>query len=541
MPVFSLISGYFVRPKRATSALLVLLLSLVAAFAQPAATEARPHAVAKKQAGKKPAAKKPAAKKPVAKPAPAKRSPPRPAKADADALPAAPAASQPVASGSDPALAGELGRLLSKGLGRTVVAGLIVDAQNGAVVMDLQAQRPMYPASVAKLFSTAAAARTFGADHVLTTEVRSAPIQNGAVAWLAVVGSGDPSMSARDWGTLAAAVQAAGIHKVGRLIIDGGVFDDRLPAGFDEKQTDAAYRAPIGGLQCSSGAVSVQVTPGAVGAPPLVSLLPDAGEAIAVVNLAQTVAGKGDALSVVTKPLGRRTEVRVTGTISTKRKVVGSGARRVADGTYFAAGVFRQALGRHGVTIQGETQFGRADAGLVVASRVSPAMRQLLAHTNKHSHNGYAETLFKLVGAKRGGMPATNELAQQSVRKALDGLAIRWDKVRLGNGSGLYHADQVTCEAVVDLLRSMATDPAGPVWRDSLPIGGRDGTLRGRQHSFAGKVRAKTGTLDDVSGLAGYAESGDRRYYFAFFFNNLRGGPGPVRAAQDRTLQRLLQ
>jgi D-alanyl-D-alanine carboxypeptidase/D-alanyl-D-alanine-endopeptidase (penicillin-binding protein 4) len=138
-------------------------------------------------------------------------------------------------------------------------------------------------------------------------------------------------------------------------------------------------------------------------------------------------------------------------------------------------------------------------------------------------------------------MPATNELAQQSVRKALDGLAIRWDKVRLGNGSGLYHADQVTCEAVVDLLRSMATDPAGPVWRDSLPIGGRDGTLRGRQHSFAGKVRAKTGTLDDVSGLAGYAESGDRRYYFAFFFNNLRGGPGPVRGAQDRTLQRLLQ
>ncbi len=55
------------------------------------------------------------------------------------------------------------------------------------------------------------------------------------------------------------------------------------------------------------------------------------------------------------------------------------------------------------------------------------------------------------------------------------------------------------------------------------------------------KVRAKTGTLDDVSGLAGYAESDGKRYVFAFFFNGMRAGPGPYRAAQDRTLQRLLQ
>lgn len=522
--------------------LLGAVLATVLAVAPLADALARPRAVAAKPAPRKGAKAKPAPK-PAAK-LRATRGKPAAVRPRQTPLPPkpAPAPAAPVhATGVDPVRAQALAASLARVPGKAVVAGLIVDAQTGAVVMDLQAQRPMYPASVAKLFSTAAAARTFAADHVLQTEVRAGPVESGRAAWLAVVGSGDPSMDAADWAKLAEQVAAAGIRQVNKLVIDATVFDDHLPAGFEEKHTDAAYRAPIGGIQSSSGAMSVQVRPGPVGAAPSVVLLPDPGEAAVVVNQAQTIAAGKDTLAITTRPLGRRTEVIVTGTIAASRKVVGSGARRVADGSYFAAGVFRMALERRGVNVRGETHFGPAEAGKTLASHTSPPMRQLLAHTNKHSHNGYAETLFKLVGAKLAGTPSTNARSQESVRKALEGLQIRWDKVKLGNGSGLYHADQVTCETVVDLLRAMAADPAGEVWRSSLPIGGKDGTLRGRQHAFAGQVRAKTGTLDDVSGLAGYAESDGQRYVFAFFFNNLRSGAGPYRAAQDRTLQRLLQ
>ncbi len=134
------------------------------------------------------------------------------------------------------------------------------------------------------------------------------------------------------------------------------------------------------------------------------------------------------------------------------------------------------------------------------------------------------------------------EKAAESVRKALDGLEIRWEGVRIANGSGLYHADQVTARAVVDLLRAMARDPKGREFRASLAVGGVDGTLRGRLKGpdTQGKVFAKTGTLDDVSGLAGYAENGDKSYVFAFFFNGLKTGPGPLRGLQDRMLRRLL-
>jgi D-alanyl-D-alanine carboxypeptidase/D-alanyl-D-alanine-endopeptidase (penicillin-binding protein 4) len=96
---------------------------------------------------------------------------------------------------------------------------------------------------------------------------------------------------------------------------------------------------------------------------------------------------------------------------------------------------------------------------------------------------------------------------------------------------------------VVELLRGMARDTnAGPIWRATLAIGGKDGTLRGRLHGPAtqGRVFAKTGTLDDVVALAGYAEGPHRNYVFALFFNEVRAPAGIYRAVHDRLLRRLL-
>jgi D-alanyl-D-alanine carboxypeptidase len=46
--------------------------------------------------------------------------------------------------------------------------------------------------------------------------------------------------------------------------------------------------------------------------------------------------------------------------------------------------------------------------------------------------------------------------------------------------------------------------------------------------------------LDDVVGLAGYAEAGDKTYVFAVFYNGIKSGPGAFRGAADRMLKRLL-
>ncbi len=459
------------------------------------------------------------------------------------ALPQALAHADPAPVEKKSSLADDLRALLLSAAGKPVAVALIIDAKTGEVIVDLDSKKLIYPASVEKMFSTAAILRAMPADATLTTEVRATPVKSGSVATLAVIGAGDPTMQAVDLGKLADQIRAKGIVRVDRLLIDIGVFDDKLPRGFDEKATDAAFRAPVGALQVDASALAVSVRPGPLGQPPIVEISPSCSDAVVLVNEGETVKGKKSTLGVSTRDKGKLTEVLVKGVISVGSKGIGSGKRRVADSNYFAAAVLKDALKKRGVEVRGVTVFAKAPGDLeVIATRSSPKLQAIVSVTNKISHNQFAETLYKLNAVAGGQIPATAEHAETAIRKSLSALEIHWNGTVLGNGSGLYHASKVSAQTVVDLLRGMAKDPAGTNWKASLAVGGVDGTLRARMHDPAtqAKVFAKTGTLDDVVGLAGYADGPQKSYVFALFYNQIKGGPAPYRAIHDRVMKRLL-
>jgi D-alanyl-D-alanine carboxypeptidase/D-alanyl-D-alanine-endopeptidase (penicillin-binding protein 4) len=88
---------------------------------------------------------------------------------------------------------------------------------------------------------------------------------------------------------------------------------------------------------------------------------------------------------------------------------------------------------------------------------------------------------------------------------------------------------------VVNLLASMDKSPVAAPFEASLPIAGRTGTLKDRmRHGVArGRCHAKTGTLSDVSSLAGICDTtGGRRVAFAFLMN--RAGVYWAHVHQDR-------
>jgi len=93
----------------------------------------------------------------------------------------------------------------------------------------------------------------------------------------------------------------------------------------------------------------------------------------------------------------------------------------------------------------------------------------------------------------------------------LNRAGIRTDDLALHDGSGLSRLDLVTPESSARLLVAIARTPAADVFRDSLPIAGRDGTLahRLRTVNVAGRVLAKTGTLSYINSLSGYATTVD--------------------------------
>jgi D-alanyl-D-alanine carboxypeptidase/D-alanyl-D-alanine-endopeptidase (penicillin-binding protein 4) len=125
------------------------------------------------------------------------------------------------------------------------------------------------------------------------------------------------------------------------------------------------------------------------------------------------------------------------------------------------------------------------------------------------------------------------------VRTTLRDAAIPLGGVRIADGSGLSHYDRSTVTALADIVRAGASDPRiGRVFLRSLAVAGVSGTLRDRlaTQPTRGRVRAKTGTTNRASALAGLV--GDR-YVFAILHN---GRPVPywtARAAQDRFVQLL--
>jgi serine-type D-Ala-D-Ala carboxypeptidase/endopeptidase (penicillin-binding protein 4) len=147
-------------------------------------------------------------------------------------------------------------------------------------------------------------------------------------------------------------------------------------------------------------------------------------------------------------------------------------------------------------------------------------MSTLVNHINKPSDNFMAETLVKALGADHGAGGSTAAGTAVARAQASEFGA----RPQMVDGSGLSRRNRTTPHDVVDLLVGMAGTEEGRYFRRSLAVAGRSGTIakRMRGTAAAGRCRAKTGTLNGVSALAGYCDSRRGGHTaFAFLMNGV--------------------
>lgn len=391
-------------------------------------------------------------------------------------------------------------------------------AVQGREVAAHRPDEPVNPASVTKIFTAAVALATLGADWTVETRVLATG-EGPQRPVLAVIGGGDPLLAADHLRDLARCVRDAGVREVSRLVVDTGPFNhDALPPAFDRKDTDAPYRAGIGGLQVDFNRVVVTVTPGEPGSPPEVRVDPASAYA-RVVNEARTAGRppkrRREPLVVTTAPDPKGgIVVRVTGTLTGRGPVVV--AKRVPNPATHAGFVFRAALEQAGVRVGAGPEIGRApEGGQVLCRHVSPTVREMILPVLKESQNQVAESLLRLCGAERArGRPVGFREGAEVLRAFLTReVGLDPAHARFTNGSGLYDANAVTARAVVRLLETMRKDARFHPAVAALPVAGVDGTLKNRlkKTPLRGRLRAKTGTLAGVVTLAGTADLADGR------------------------------
>jgi serine-type D-Ala-D-Ala carboxypeptidase/endopeptidase (penicillin-binding protein 4) len=432
------------------------------------------------------------------------------------------------------------------------IAVSVIDLASGNEMIAHDADRAMNLASTAKLLTSTAALSVLGSGFRWRTAVYGAePDDKGAVVGaLYVKGRGDPMLGLTDLRALAAELVARGVRSVEGVVIDGSYFDDVVePPRFDDQPGETAYfRAPVASFGVARSAVSVVVVAEPSGAA-TVTLDPEPGDYVRLVNRGVTSVARGRTrlkVDIHRKP--DHLELEVSGHIRW-----GEGSweirKRVDEPARFAGELFRRALTEQGVKVKAREIASGAvpSTARLLAAHDSAPLSEVVRHMNKASDNYLAECVLKTLGAetKRTPGPATWDDGRAALHDFLATIGMPKAGYRADNGSGLFDATEVSARQVTAVLRAAHKDfRVGPDLIASLPVGGVDGTLAKRWHGrpAQGRVRAKTGTLDKVTTLAGYlAIDSEHPLGFAILVNDIPPGQrASARTAADEIIDALV-
>lgn len=429
---------------------------------------------------------------------------------------------------------------------------LLFQANCGIYIISLESEQEIYslnrssllmPASVNKLFVTAAAYHQLGVNYRFQTSVYGDSIDSQGIMKqdIYLKGFGDPELKTGDLEVLAYRLKALGLKQVnGDLIADAGYFDTTsFGFGWMWDEGPYAYNAPISALSLNRNTFEIGLRPGLRSGSLLKAALNPNTAYLRLENQGRTVRAGDKAKHKVTRYFsGDGDIVTIAGTMAQ-----GEGldylTRTVTNPSLYCGTVFKEALAGNGIKILGAVKPGTVPPDKPeLAWHLSPPLYQIIRNMNKESDNFTAEMIFRYLSADGGDSAQSNKLAEM-----LSNIGFGQESFRIVDGSGLSRYNLCSPEQLVKVLSDLYNDPAlRPELLVSLPIAGTDGTLSQRfvEENYKGKIRAKTGTLTGASSLAGFVfASQNKTYCFAIMFNNYVSKANSVRAIQDSIIARL--
>ncbi|MBV8642313.1 MAG: D-alanyl-D-alanine carboxypeptidase/D-alanyl-D-alanine-endopeptidase, partial [Candidatus Eremiobacteraeota bacterium] len=349
---------------------------------------------------------------------------------------------------------------------------------------------------------------------------------------LYLVGSGDPTLTRDDLRGGAGALSRDGVREVrGALVADASAFSGpEVNPAWDPGDLQYGYAAGTSALSIDQGTAEFHVVPTTVGAPAVVKVLPQSDD----VRLHGAIfTSYSTLLSIARAP--DRNDFTLDGRVA-------SGAEQsfwepIVDQALFAADAARSMLRDRGVDVASGVRLGVAPVVPYVLWRHrSRPLHEIVHQMFVESNNHFAEQLLRALGETRGaGTEAEGAVVERAVL-AREGAP--QNGLRIVDGSGLAATDRVAPLTLATLLARTAAEPVGTTFIDALPKVGMEGTVRYRQLTDGyGRVRAKSGHIENVNALAGYVQTRRHgRVVFAIIVNDRRADDGPVDDGIDAAL-----
>ncbi len=444
---------------------------------------------------------------------------------------------------------------------------LVVDRDTGATVYEMNADKSFTPASNAKVITTSFAFAMLGPDYKFRTTLETDAKLDGEGKLggdLVLVGRGDPNLSNRVFPfagkvehdgpvertlyELADAAIARGVKEVdGNIVADDSYYPyDPYPAGWAVGDLFFTYGAPVSALSFNDNSFTVEVSPGAnPGDPAVIAVQPAAAMGtFSEIITTVTSLDKPD-FSVTRGPGSDFIHLRgqiPEGHASMKLDFA------MTDSAQVTAAALKQVFEARGVKVTGTAVARHAPPPLiyngqeavlgpaplppspntnVLAEHLSPALVETARLTNKVSQNLHAELLLRAVAHEKKGFGVT-DAGLWAEKDWLASIGVADGDVLLEDGSGLSASDLVTPRAMVEVLRWDSQQTWGEAYASTLPVAGIDGTLetRMKRTTAEGVIQAKTGSLERVHSLSGYATTlrGEKLVFSIFANNNSQPG-----------------
>lgn len=407
------------------------------------------------------------------------------------------------------------------------LAFVVLRADTGAVLAEKSANRAMQPASTLKVLTSAVAfdrlGRTYrGRSFLLSrAEIRGGVLQGDLV----LRGEGDVDLDANALRRMLYTLKARGVTAVaGDFVLDRSWISPSRPdvgvPPFDETP-EFRYNVVPDAISLGSNLMRLEL----VSTKDKVSVL--ATPRLPLIEYASTLTlsdrackdwEDGWLLPAVTRSADGTSVVQLRGDFP--RDCVAATQINVVDRTDYANAMFRALWAEVGGRFDGKVR--EADAALaagaanaagmtVLASNQSRALPEMIHDVIKRSDNPNTRLLFyalsgKPLAAEGAAKAASAEASAQQVRAWLAEHNIGLDGLVLDNGSGLSRTEKITPMQLANTLRAAHGKPWAAEFQAAFPVVGVDGGMRNRlvNSPFAGRARLKTGTLRDVSALAGY-------------------------------------
>jgi len=390
----------------------------------------------------------------------------------------------------------------------------IVKADSGGTVYNHDAGELMIPASNMKIITTAAALKYLGPDYEYKTKVGLCDDT------LVVIGSGDPLLGDERTGAkygrekgwifkdIAAALKRKGITTIKDIVVDSSVFDDqRVHPSWSKKELNKWYACEVSGLNFNDNCIVISTK--------------NNGGKVEVFIEPQTAFIKFDNQ---VKPISKGSSAVGTYRNKEPNKIVIYGRCKNKVGPFDVA-IERPAAFFGFLLYENLAKAGIKTNGHLIEKTFDDHSNFRLRDRN--SLGLAAEALLKTIAANDNpdGKNGSWDRGRELISEFLPGLGIDKSQFYIDDGSGLSRQNELSAYTITKVLLNIYNSKNWELYKDSLAVGGVDGTIARyfKEKKYKGKISGKTGYINGVRSFSGLCITEQGDYIFSILTNNTNG------------------